>query len=367
MIESASVVSARSRLKERSSSTNYLNTLGKNHISRTERAEIEILSENEEFGIILARNSIFSTEITTPVVEEIVPDSPAEFNGRIQVGDKINSINGQSTEDMSDAEIENLLFDCSNVGRVCLSIEYEVSDSIVPTMGIFNVKLKKLVDHIDIGLDLKKNQFGDNKGVLIDRIHPASIACRAGTLKQGDIILAISGIPVIDPKIALVLISKAEGEVKMKVKKIDDGSDSDDDLVTFTVELNRKPGQSLGFSIYCSDDPKSNITVSKISEDGLAAKTGTLKVHDEILEINSICVRQKTLGQASGILQSNLDKVVLKIKRNTKIETELAQEIGPLRNFSKMMHNRQKSNNADSALESWDGAENSSSGKFYNI
>ena len=57
----------------------------------------------------------------------------------MQVGDRIISINGNYTEDLSLEEVNHLLRECHQ--QCTLEVEFDVADSVVPSSGVFNVKL----------------------------------------------------------------------------------------------------------------------------------------------------------------------------------------------------------------------------------
>ena len=57
----------------------------------------------------------------------------------MQVGDRLISINGTYTEDLTLEECNQLLRDSHQ--QCTLEVEFDVADSVVPSSGVFNIKL----------------------------------------------------------------------------------------------------------------------------------------------------------------------------------------------------------------------------------
>ncbi|KAL3313684.1 hypothetical protein Ciccas_007713 [Cichlidogyrus casuarinus] len=153
-----------------------------------------------------------------PVIDEILPGSCAFQTGVLQEGDRILSINHESTLDKSlrylheryltgrlDAEDS-----ASNRGKPCpilLKVEYTISDSVIPDSGIFNVKLCKQFNSLGINLQgismpylwcyLVASMTGQpKKPLLISKVIPGSVASRSGSIKPGDLLIAVNGFPL---------------------------------------------------------------------------------------------------------------------------------------------------------------------------
>lgn len=121
------------------------------------------------------------------------------------------------------------------------------------------------------------------------------------------------------------MLARCEDYVRLKIRKVDqeleDEEDAESDWITFTVELKRRHGQALGFTISGTEDPLDVITVSNIAQNGLAARTGTLRKSDEIQAINGVTLRTRPLSEAISLLQNSNEAVVLKIRRDTSSST----------------------------------------------
>ena len=187
----------------------YQQSIQHHQAMRSERAEVELISDGPGFGFVL-QGSIFSTELldSPPTIAEIERNSIADLSGRLQPGDRLVAINGVPTEEQTLDDVNSILNESVLLGRVVLEIEYDVAESIVPSSGVFQVKLAKTINIDDIGLQVVDNNKESEHGVVIIKIKPASIACRAGTLNEGDVILAIGGVSINSRKQAYSVVEK---------------------------------------------------------------------------------------------------------------------------------------------------------------
>ena len=95
--------------------------------------------------------------------------------------------------------------------------------------------------------------------------------------------------------------------------------------VSFSVELDRSGGP-LGITLATEDtsDPGEGrtpppILISSMAEGGLAMTTRAIQVRDELVEVNGLSVRGKTLKEAIPLLQNAGDLVKLKLTRVVSI------------------------------------------------
>ncbi|GMR59255.1 hypothetical protein PMAYCL1PPCAC_29450 [Pristionchus mayeri] len=80
-----------------------------------------------------------------------------------------------------------------------------------------------------------------------------------------------------------------------------------------------KSNLPLGFYIrdgisYRSGFAESGIFISRLVDNGIAASTNLLHPHDEILEVNGICVTEKTLDQVTDIMIANSFNLILTVR-----------------------------------------------------
>lgn len=130
-------------------------------------------------------------------IAHIIPDSAADRSGCIQVGDRLLSINKLYNLDAN--TIRQILGDnggsSSAVNNyqvpspywVELEIEFDMFDSVIPSQGVFNVKLAK-VNKSGLGITVNATSHGS---FIISEVKHGSPAHRTGSLRAGDILLAV--------------------------------------------------------------------------------------------------------------------------------------------------------------------------------
>ena len=97
--------------------------------------------------------------------------------------------------------------------------------------------------------------------------------------------------------------------------------------VSFTVELDRSGGpigitlatEATEDSSQCSEDRPPPILISSMTEGGLAHRTKAIHLRDELVEVNGINVKGRSLGEAIPLLQNAGNLVKLKLTRVVSI------------------------------------------------
>ncbi|XP_046453439.1 glutamate receptor-interacting protein 2-like isoform X2 [Daphnia pulex] len=306
------------------------------------------------YGLALGR----APDHEAPVVINVESNSPCDRAGCIQPGDRILRINQQSTAGMNLDEVVELMRDSKP--RMTLDVEFDVADSVVPATGVYWLKLiKPTGSSSTFGITLQddaKVQRTSDGSLAVSAVLPGSVAHRTGSVQAGDRLLAINNsrveILTIDEALSVL---QSEQIIRLKLHK----SQSADELpqqapVVYTVELVRHGGP-LGITISGTESPDDPITISGLTEGGLAERTGALHAGDRLLAINGRSLQGKLLSEAIEILQNSGDIVTLKIgKSNAKVlntgelqrEDYLPLKLPPLPSI-------------DSAVESWvSGASN---------
>lgn len=177
----------RSIFRTRASGTLHAN-LG---ICRSESIQV-VLDCSQGSGIIIGSKTTCGRRYT---ITQILPDSVADRSGCIQKGDRIISINKLYNLDAT--VIRQILGDLGprngGVGTyqgthwVELEIEFDMADSVIPASGVFNVKLVKF-NASGLGLTVNATNHGT---YVITEVKPGSPAHRTGSLRPGDILLAV--------------------------------------------------------------------------------------------------------------------------------------------------------------------------------
>lgn len=126
-------------------------------------------------------------------ITQIIPDSVADRCGCIQIGDRLIAINKLYNLDAS--TMRQILGDHLSASSyhppgtywVELEIEFDMSDSVIPSSGVFNVKLAK-VSKSGLGITVNGTSHG---AFVISEVKQGSPAHRTGSLRAGDILLAV--------------------------------------------------------------------------------------------------------------------------------------------------------------------------------
>lgn len=166
--------------------------------------------------------------------------------------------------------------------------------------------------------DDAKVQRTSDGSLAVSAVLPGSVAHRTGSVQAGDRLLAINNsrveILTIDEALSVL---QSEQIIRLKLHK----SQSADELpqqapVVYTVELVRHGGP-LGITISGTESPDDPITISGLTEGGLAERTGALHAGDRLLAINGRSLQGKLLSEAIEILQNSGDIVTLKIGKSS--------------------------------------------------
>ncbi|KAH8258922.1 hypothetical protein KR038_003860, partial [Drosophila bunnanda] len=137
-------------------------------------------------------------------IAQILADSVADRSGCIQAGDRIVAINKMYS---LDAAAMRQLLEGGGVNRGAggaggiatapanwleLEIEFDMPDAVVPSSGVFSVKLLR-AGKCGLGLSVSGSSHG---GLVIADVKMGSPAHRSGSLRSGDILLAVDQHPV---------------------------------------------------------------------------------------------------------------------------------------------------------------------------
>lgn len=154
-----------------------------------------LLDCSQGAGIILGSASSCGRAVS---IAQIQPDSVADRSGCIQPGDRIVAINKMYSLDA--ASMRQLLE--GRTGHAVapaaanwleLEVEFDMPDAVVPSSGVFNVKLLRTGKCGGLGLSVSGSSHA---GLVISDVKMGSPAHRCGSLRPGDILLAVDQHPV---------------------------------------------------------------------------------------------------------------------------------------------------------------------------
>ncbi|XP_045146069.1 glutamate receptor-interacting protein 2 [Echinops telfairi] len=256
-----------------------------------------------------------------PRVSNLRPGGLAARSDLLNVGDYIRSVNGIHLTRLRHDEIITLL---KNVGeRVVLEVEYELPPpALEHNPGI-------LSKTVDVSLYKEGNSFGfvlrggshedghKSRPLVLTYVRPGGPADREGSLKAGDRLLSIDGVPLHGASHAAALATlqqcshEALFQVEYDVAIPDTVASASGPLM---VEIAKTPGSTLGISLTMrSHRSKSIVTIDRIKPASVVDRSGALHAGDHILSIDGTSTEHCSLLEATKLLASVSEKVQLEI------------------------------------------------------
>ncbi|TKS77740.1 Glutamate receptor-interacting protein 2 [Collichthys lucidus] len=255
-----------------------------------------------------------------PRVSNLRPGGLAARSDQLNVGDYIKSVNGINLSKLRHDEIISLL---KNIGeRVVLEVEYELPPYVQNPSGV-------ITKTIEVCLHKEGNSFGfvmrggfhedwrRSRPLVVTCVRPGGPADREGTLKAGDRVLSIDGMPLNREKHAdaLTMLMQSGQEslflIEYDVSVMEAVQQASGPLL---VEIVKSHSSSLGISltttIYRS---KQVIIIDKIKAASVVERCGALHVGDILLSIDGTSTEHCSLMEATQLLASTSDVVKLEI------------------------------------------------------
>lgn len=154
------------------------------------------------------------------VVSLLEAGGPAERSGVLLPGDKVIAVNRMMLRDLQPSEVTGVL---ENSQVIELVIEYKVGGPVVPSSGVFTVRVARPIGgQPDVGLTV-------NEDLIITEVRKGSLAYRTGSLAPGDRLLAIDG-QKLDPgdlrQAAQLLHRPGSSVIALTVRKPDPNSEN---------------------------------------------------------------------------------------------------------------------------------------------
>lgn len=249
-------------------------------VCHTETLNITLCSEGLGYGLTIGTEET-DQEQGNIVIADIEMNSISDRCGCLQIGDRLLYINRKP--DLTIQEINALLhkgyFDPhkNTTTKLELHVEFDVTDSIVPSTGIFTVKLARQTSGLGITITASKNNPEDP--FIISDIRRGSAAHRIGTLQTGDRLLAIDNQNLDHTSLdaAFEILQNSPNDiVTLKIEKVENAASPTSsnylvsDHVVYTVELIRYGGP-LGITIAGSEDCLEPIVLSRLIEGKMIA------------------------------------------------------------------------------------------------
>uniref|UniRef100_A0A8B9FN78 Glutamate receptor interacting protein 2 n=1 Tax=Amazona collaria TaxID=241587 RepID=A0A8B9FN78_9PSIT len=258
-----------------------------------------------------------------PRVSNLRPGGLAARSDQLNVGDYIKSVNGINLTKLRHDEIISLL---KNVGeRVVLEVEYELPPAVPESSAGIIPKT------IEVSLYKEGNSFGfvlrggahedwhKSRPLVLTYVRPGGPADREGSLKIGDRLLSVDGIPLhsMTHADALNILRQCSQEALFQIEY--------DMLSCFTdtvanasgpllVEIAKSPGSTLGITLTTTmHRNKQVIVIDKIKPASVVDRCGALHVGDHILSIDGTSTEHCSLLEATQLLAATSENVKLEI------------------------------------------------------
>ncbi|XP_062842439.1 glutamate receptor-interacting protein 2 [Trichomycterus rosablanca] len=256
-----------------------------------------------------------------PRVSNLRPGGLAARSDQLNVGDYIKSVNGINLTKLRHEEIISLL---KNVGeRVVLEVEYELPPAAPDsTLGFISKTM-------EICLHKEGNSFGfvmrggsnedwhKSRPLVVTYVRPGGPADREGTLKVGDRLLSVDGVPLhsASHSEALTVLAQCGQEaifqIEYDVSIMDSVTNASGPLL---VEIAKSPGASLGITLTTATHRNTQvIIIDKIKAASVVDRSGALHVGDHVLTIDGTSTEHCTVLEATQLLASTSDVAKLEI------------------------------------------------------
>uniref|UniRef100_A0A8C0ZJE7 Glutamate receptor interacting protein 2 n=1 Tax=Cyanistes caeruleus TaxID=156563 RepID=A0A8C0ZJE7_CYACU len=248
-----------------------------------------------------------------PRVSNLRPGGLAARSDQLNVGDYIKSVNGINLTKLRHDEIISLL---KNVGeRVVLEVEYELPPAVPESSAGIIPKT------IEVSLYKEGNSFGfvlragASLSTLIREL--PLVSYREGSLKIGDRLLSVDGIPLhsMTHADALNILRQCSQEalfqIEYDVTIMDTVANASGPLL---VEIAKTPGSTLGITLTTAmHRNKQVIVIDKIKPASVVDRCGALHVGDHILAIDGTSTEHCSLLEATQLLAATSENVKLEI------------------------------------------------------
>uniref|UniRef100_A0A8C4TEB5 Glutamate receptor interacting protein 2 n=1 Tax=Erpetoichthys calabaricus TaxID=27687 RepID=A0A8C4TEB5_ERPCA len=256
-----------------------------------------------------------------PRVSNLRSGGLAARSDQLNVGDYIKSVNGINLTKLRHDEIISLL---KNVGeRVVLEVEYELPPAAPDSSsGVISktIEICLCKEGSSFGFVMRGGAHEDwhkCRPVVVTYVRPGGPADREGTLKTGDRLLSVDGVPLhnVSHADALNLLQQCGQEalfqIEYDVTIVDSITNASGPLL---VEIAKPPGSSLGIALATTlHRNKQVIVIDKVKPASVVDRCGALHAGDHILSIDGTGTEHCSLLEATQLLASTSEKVKLEI------------------------------------------------------
>ncbi|XP_029551037.1 glutamate receptor-interacting protein 2 [Salmo trutta] len=256
-----------------------------------------------------------------PRVSNLRPGGLAARSDQLNVGDYIKSVNGINLTKLRHEEIISLL---KNVGeRVVLEVEYELPPSAPDsTSGVISKTIEICLhkEGTSFGFVMRGGSHEDwnkSRPLVVTYVRPGGPADRESTLKPGDRLMSVDGVPLHSANHgdALTVLNQCGQEalfqIEYDVSIMDTVINASGPLL---VEIAKSPGAALGITLTTATHRnKQVIVIDRIKAASVVDRSGALHIGDHILSIDGTSTEHCSVLEATQLLASTSDQAKLEI------------------------------------------------------
>uniref|UniRef100_A0AAZ3RRU4 PDZ domain-containing protein n=1 Tax=Oncorhynchus tshawytscha TaxID=74940 RepID=A0AAZ3RRU4_ONCTS len=253
-----------------------------------------------------------------PRVSNLRPGGLAARSDQLNVGDYIKSVNGINLTKLRHEEIISLL---KNVGeRVVLEVEYELPPSGRSSVISKTIEICLHKEGTSFGFVMRGGSHEDwnkSRPLVVTYVRPGGPADREGTLKPGDRLMSVDGVPLHSANHgdALTVLSQCGQEalfqIEYDVSIMDSVMNASGPLL---VEIAKSPGAALGITLTTATHRnKQVIVIDRIKAASVVDRSGALHIGDHILSIDGTSTEHCSVLEATQLLASTSDQAKLEI------------------------------------------------------
>ncbi|KAM6980353.1 glutamate receptor-interacting protein 2 [Aplochiton taeniatus] len=256
-----------------------------------------------------------------PRVSNLRPGGLAARSDQLNVGDYIKSVNGINLTKLRHEEIISLL---KNVGeRVLLEVEYELPPTAPDsTSGVISKTIEICLhkEGTSFGFVMRGGSHEDwhkSRPLVVTYVRPGGPADREGTLRPGDRLLSVDGVPLhsANHSDALSVLAQCGQEalfqIEYDVSIMDTVTNASGPLL---VEIAKSPGATLGITLTSANHRnKQVIVIDRIKPASVVDRCGALHAGDHLLSIDATGTEHCTVLEATQLLASTSEQARLEI------------------------------------------------------
>uniref|UniRef100_A0A3Q3BQ58 PDZ domain-containing protein n=1 Tax=Kryptolebias marmoratus TaxID=37003 RepID=A0A3Q3BQ58_KRYMA len=314
---------------------------------------VELEKERQGLGLSLAGNRDRSR--LSIFVVGLHPGGPAARDGRIHVGDELLEINNQILYGRSHQNASAIIKSSASKVKLILN-EDAINQMAVPPLTspppppTLSPVSPEVTSHTSqpssaasssssdpsccavvpgqetvleickgrsgLGLSIVGGRDTQLDAIMIHEVYEEGAAARDGRLWAGDQILEVNGVDLrgASHEEAIAALRQTPAKVRLTVLRDEAQYRDEENLDMFKVELQKKSGRGLGFSIV-GKRSGSGVFISEVVRGGAAELDGRLMQGDQILSVNGDDTRHASQETVAAILKCARGPVLLELGR----------------------------------------------------